>query len=245
MDAEGFCVIPFHLSSSTLGRINISNINISFNANPSPIVINKTIISSFTDNSTGFVNLPITFETSSNGTIVIDAIIYDHKGGNSTISILTYNNSDGADKNVNDTLNLIVYASNFIRTLPYIWTEHIFFLPRTVNSTNVTPFGQTSSTPIFNLTSTNFGGKDLNYSVKVNESFSCFNLTWSTTSTKPGSGNLINTSFSEFGTGKEYANNTNLWLWGDFNQCNASAQNLLTPNIDIDSYCVDCIWRGS
>jgi hypothetical protein len=87
---------------------------------------------------------------------------------------------------INETLNVTVFYSDFQKSLPYSWTPDVFFLPKTNSSKNVTAYGQTSIKPIFDILTTNYGGKNLNLSIKVNQTYSCLNLTWNTNSTKPG-----------------------------------------------------------
>jgi len=55
-----------------------------------------------------------------------------------------------------DEQNLWVIYSNFSKTLPYTWSNKIIFLPTSYNQKNVTPWGQTDDTPIFNITWDNY-----------------------------------------------------------------------------------------
>ncbi len=113
-------------------------------------------------------------------------------------------------------------------------------MPKSNSSKNVTAYGQTKTKPAYNITTTNYGG-DINLSIKFNESFECLNITWSNNATKNES-NLINTTWQTINSNLEYLNNTKLWLWADFENCNASDQRILQPYIEIEGYCVDCEW---
>jgi len=227
--------IPLRISSNSTGQLNIENFNITYD--PNPVILNTTFIQdyliSYGSNYTNFT-IPI---GAINGSVNVSNIKFDYKGGNDTIRITT--------RDLLNTLNvtryLIVYYSDFYKSLPYTWTENIFFLPRTNSSKNVSAYGQTTTKPLFNITSTNYGEKDLNLSIKVDESFSCLNLTWSNSSTKP-SGNKINTTYQEIINGMGYLNNRSIWVWADLENCNASEQRILNPILNIESYCKDCLW---
>jgi len=236
-DDDGFCAVPFYLTSESAGVIMVSNINISYTQDINPLYLDSSLIETFLENSINFIDIPITFESSKNGILEITDIRYDYIGGNDTIEVLVY---EQGNKDNNETLNLFVYYSNFLKGLPYTWIDKIFFMPRTKNSKNVNAYGQTSTMPIYNITTTNYGG-NINLSIRVNESFSCLNITWNTNNTKP-IGNKINTTWQEIITNLEYLNNTNIWLWADFDNCNVSEQKILQSDLQIEGYCVDCIW---
>lgn len=198
-DSYGYCTIPLYFTSGTAGIIQISSIQINYSYNPNPIYLNKDIISSFLNHSNGFADIPLKFESSLNGTLQISDLRYDYGGGNDTISVLTFNFTGGiANRSQNDTLNLIYYYSDFYKNLPYTWTEDIFFLPKTNSSKNVTAYGQTSTIPVYNITTTNYGGKNMNLSIAINETNACINITYNTNSTKPTSSDyILNTTWKK------------------------------------------------
>ncbi|KKK65787.1 hypothetical protein LCGC14_2970610, partial [marine sediment metagenome] len=145
---------------------------------------------------------------------------------------------------LNLTRSILYHYSDFFRVLPYTWTDDIFFLPRSNSSKNVSAYGQTSTKPVINITATNYGGADFNLSIYVNQSFSCLNLTWDTDNTVP-TGNKINTTYQEMTTNHGYLTNQSIWLWADLEQCNASDLMILSPELELESYCVNCLWVGS
>ena len=163
-----------------------------------------------------------------------------------TAGILEYDDvdisyGDFMNRSLNDSMNIFVYFSNFIKELPYTWTTKMFFIPPTNNSKNVTAYGQTSTTPTYNITTTNYGG-DMNMSIKVNESFSCLNISWNATGNTKPTNQKVNTTWQEIATDLEYLNNTQIWFWADFDNCNASNQKILRPEIYLQSYCKECVW---
>ena len=229
--------IPMVISSNTKGQLNIDAINLTYN--PNPIVLNTDYIQAFLGNSTGFVDfsIPIGFI---GGNVTINDVKYDYAGGNKTYTVLAHN----GDYSINTSRNLTYYYSGFYKNLPYTWTEKIFFIPRTNSSKNISAYGQTDSIPVFNITATNYGGRNLNFSIKMNESFSCLNLTWNATgSTKP-TNQKINTSWQEIASDLGYLSNTKVWFWADLENCNASEARILNPWIYLESYCKECLWSS-
>lgn len=239
-DSDGDCTVPIYLRSEAIGVLNISGIEIKYSYDPNPVYLDVDLVSAFLGNSTNFADIPITISNTQNGTVEITDIRYDYAGGNDTIEILVY---EQGDKTNNETLNIITYYSSFFKNLPYTWTDYIFFLPRTNSSKNVSAYKQTSTIPVFNMTTTNYGGKNMNFSIKMNETSACLNITWSTTSTKPA-GNKMNSTWQEVATNLEYLNNTQIWLWADLEDCNATGMRILNERIQMESYCIDCAWSG-
>jgi len=228
--------IPLAIETDSAGGINLDTINLTYD--PNPVVLDAGYIQDYisileTDFSISF--------NSTGGNITIDNVKYDYEGGNKTYIVTAHND----DYSINTTRNLTYYYSSFYKNLPYTWMDYILFLPRTNSSKNVTPHGQTSTTPLFNITSTGYGGVNINLSIRVNESFSCLNLTWNATgSTKPAD-QKINTSWQEISSDVRYLNNTFVWFWADLENCNVSDQRILSPWLDVGSYCKSCLWSGS
>ncbi len=226
--------VPLTIISEGVGELLLDEFNLTYN--PNPVSLDLDSIIAFLALSLGFVDFPISIESIS-GNISIDDIGYDYAGGNSTIEVLAHN----ADYSQNVSRNITYFYSSFEKVLPYTWVDVIFFRPQTNSSKNVSAYGQTSTTPIYNLTTTNYGG-DMNLSIKLNESFSCLNITWNSTGNTKPSGNKLNTTYQEIVTNVEYLNNTQIWLWADFENCNASEQRVLSPYLFVEGYCVDCVW---
>jgi len=182
-DSNGYCNIPLYfISDSSTGDIKISDIEVNFTNDPNPINISIDLISSFLGNSTGFANIPIKLESTEAGIINITDIRFDYAGGNDTIEFLVY---EEGDKSNNKTLSIINFFSGFTKLLPYTWVDKIFFIPRTNSSKNVDAYGQTVTIPLYNITTINYGGKNMNLVTRINESFDCVDFFISQNSTKP------------------------------------------------------------
>ena len=141
--------------------------------------------------------------------------------------------------NVSEYLNLTNYYSKWNYNLPYR-VNYLEFIPNTPTSKNVTPYGQTSLTPIFNITTMNYGGKNMNLSIYLNESMSCVNLTYSTDQYKSNGTLLTNQSWQYFNTNLEYNNVSSLFLWADYS-CNYTNWYLFYPELYISGCCEDCV----
>ena len=177
---------------------------------------NSNLVKTYCLNDTGYKEL-----SSYSGTNVYEeSIIWGDVPGQS-------------DKANGETLNLFVYYSNWNYNLPR-YVNYLEFIPSTPTSKNVTPYGQTSNTPILNLTTYNYGGL-MNLSIYLNETHSCVNLTYNAT----GSGipsvawpNLLNATWRDISTDLEYMNNTQIWLFANYN-CNYTSWRLWYPQISI------------
>jgi len=223
--------IPLVVSSDSVGTVNLDSINITYN--PNPVALNKTYIASCIANGTN--NFTITVG-SYPGNITLDGVVYDYAGGNQTIEIKAHN--VGYTKNI--SLNLTSYYSrwgyNFVPDVNYLE-----FIPIKPTSKNVSAFGQSSSTPILNVTNYGYGGKNTTLSVYLNYTVNCVNLTLSTTSDKT-SGILLNDSWQNI-TNLDYLDTLNIWMWADF-ECNYTNWQPYIPDLYFRQCCEDCYCSG-
>lgn len=233
-DEDDYCIVPLYFTSSTVGQINITAINVTYEYKQNPVYLNTDLISDFLRQSSGFADIPIKFVSEENGTLQIDDIRFDYAGGNDTIQVTVFNPTDPGNS---ETINLINYYSNWNYSFPahVNWLE---FIPPTPTSINVTPHGQTSTTSIFNITNLGYGGKESNFSVYLNETHECVNLTLSTTSNK-GDGILLGPAWTDIYVNFEFLENFNIWMWADYS-CNYSTWNLWEPGLFFRNCCEDC-----
>jgi hypothetical protein len=232
--------IPLKISSDTAGTIQISNVN--FTYSPNPISLNTSAIQNYLNalNSNTYFNMSIPFSfmnaTTGTSTLNFSRLNQDYVGGNKSYQFTV--SSPWLTGNI--TNSIIYYRSSFVKLLPYSWTDYIFFLPKTNSSKNVSAYGQTNVMPLYRINMTGYGGKDANVSIRLNQSFSCLNITWNNNSFKPN-GNLLNTSYTEIKSQAKYLENLSIWLWADLSQCNASDQRILNPNLQVRANCHNCL----
>ena len=231
--------IPLSIYSDSRGTLQIDAINLTYS--PNPVSLNITPILNALSNSVNatLFRIPIAASNSSvgaNASINFGDIRYNYKGGKDNVTVLLHDPS----YTLNTTWTITNYYSDFYKNLPYTWATDIFFLPRTNSSKNVSAYGQTTTTPIFNITATNYGGMDLNFSLKVNETFSCMDITWNATGSAKPADQKLNTSLQKITSDVGYLSNTQVWLWADLDNCNASQSRILSPYIFIDSCCIGC-----
>jgi len=231
-DSDGYCNMPLYFISLSAGIIQVSDIQINYTSNLNPVYLNTNLMSSFLGNSTNFANIPIKFESTQNGTLQIDDIRLDYRGGNDTIEIKVHNST----YTQNETINITVFYSDWDYSFPYR-VNYLEFIPKSSNSKNVTPYGQTSLTPIFNITMTNYGGRNANLSIYLNESMSCVNLSAST------QGNVNNIFYSDYSCYQETANVST--ICGGLNNGSYSPQsNYLYINYSKPSYALNSsLWQ--
>jgi len=158
-----------------------------------------------------------------------------------TIGILKYSDInisyDIEDKSNNETLSIINYFSKWAYNLPR-YVNYLEFIPKNPTAKNVTPYGQISLIPIFNITTMNYGGKNMNLSIYLNESMPCVNLTYSTDSAKSNGTLLTNQTWQYFNTNLEYNNVSSLYLWADY-ECSYTNWYLFYPEIYISGCASD------
>ena len=158
--------VPLTITSATVGEVFLDNFNLTYN--PNPIIINKTSIYNFLINSINHVLFSIKIE-SDNGNLTVNDIRYDYAGGNDTIEILAHNQ----DYSINESLDVIYHYSRW----DYEWipagVEWIYFAPTKPTAKNVTPYGQSSTVPILNITNYGYGGENATLSVYIDGNNSC------------------------------------------------------------------------
>ncbi|MFW9872077.1 MAG: hypothetical protein ACFFG0_03170 [Candidatus Thorarchaeota archaeon] len=224
-------LVPLRVFTSTAGIININNINLTYD--PNPVILNKTAIINYLSNLSGLGNL--SFEVGSiNGTLNLTGLNYNYAGGNKTYSILAHS----ADYLLNVSRNITYYFSQW----DYNWgpsnVEWIYFNPKNATAHNVTPYGQTSTIPIINITNLGYGGKNATLSVYLNSTIGCVNTTLSNSSNKTD-GFFINSSWNNITT-LNYLETSNISLWADYN-CSYSNWYLYNPYISFRNCCDGCI----
>lgn len=236
LDDDDFCNVPIHLSSDGIGKILMKDVMIKYSVNINPIILDSNAVQDYLDASTGdtLVKVPIKFESAEKGIIQVNDIRYDYAGGNKTYLVTARDNANTSSK----SYNITYYYSAWDYNMPqYIdWEE---FIPGTPTSKNVTPYGQTSTRPLYNISMHNYGGKNMNLSFYLNESYSCINITVSTTNSKSAGTQLTSGSWIDLMTDREYLNYTGLWFWADYG-CSYTTWKLWEPYWYMRGCCYHC-----
>ncbi len=200
------CNVPVIVTSKKAGVINVSNIIINYTFNP--IESNKTLIQNLLDTSNNYTNITTSVNTSTWGGITIDGLNYTYLGSqNTTVTAWTPGNSTNQSVNIRWSNTSVAFPQH----IPYFYP-----IPWTNESKNVTPYGQSSTVPIFNVTSFAYD-MAANISLSLNETLSpdCINITFDTDNSKDG-GRLINTTDYPYITTLSYGNSQGLWSWVDY-----------------------------
>ena len=229
-------LVPLEIHSDTAGIVEVSAINLTYN--PNPVILNSSLIQTFIQAFTNFLNFSIEFgaeNTTSSSGINISNIKLNYAGGNKTYEVLAHND----DYSVNLSKNITYYYSRWDYSWMPVGVSWLYFTPTSPNEKNVTPYGQTLNTPIFNITNYGYGGKNVNLSVYVNDTLSCINTTISLTQNK-SDGVIVNSSWIELDTNISYLNATNISMWSDYN-CSYSNWQLFDPAFYFRACCDGCI----
>jgi len=236
-ESDGYCLVPFYFLSSTPGKLRVHAITMNHTYNPNPVYLDSTVLADYLSEitSTGNVQIPITLITGSAGNITIDDVRIDYAGGNDTIEVLVW---ESTNKSNNESLSLINYFSKWDYEFPS-FIEWLEFIPKGPTEKNVTPYGQSALRPILNITSYGYGGMVSNFSVYLNETHSCVNLTMSTTDNK-SAGFVLNATWKDYFTDFDLLDSQGLWMWADYG-CNYTTWKLWEPTFSFRNCCEECI----
>lgn len=232
---SGSCVtksLPIIATSETVGTMSLSNLYLNYSINP--ISLNASAMNL---SGNGNIQVPIKYTADNWGIL--------NTYGLSVIALMDYNYTFTGGSTVstfNDTQIAKLIWSNFSVKLPETWLDYVDFVPSTNSSKNVTPIGQSDTKPIFNF-SYLAREQPMNITVALNETLdSCLNLTVSTNSNKT-SGRMLNTTvlYNLINNFNSSSGTKGLWLWGDSENCNASASRWLDPVYLFTSKCSNCI----
>ena len=201
-------LVPLVIDSATLGQLNIDNVNLTYN--PNPVSINTTEVQEVVYGLTNESNYNMTI-SATNGTINVSDIRYDYRGGNDTIQVTAHNADSSETISYWITYFFSRWDYNFVPTN----VDWLVFTPFNPNDTDVTPYGQSSSVPILNITNYGYGGKVANLSVYVNDSLDCVNLTMSTDNNK-SNGNMVNESWITLDSDLDYLETVDIYMWADY-----------------------------
>ena len=218
-DSNGNCFVPFYLYSNQPGSVKYNNLNISYTYNSNPVIINSSLLQSYLNTQYNFTVFPLKFTSDTNGTLQISDIKYDYQGGNKTYTVTAHS----PDYTSNVSYNITFYFTNWGYSFPS-GTNYMEFIPDNQKAKNVSPYKQIdNSKPILNITTYNYGNLG-NFSIYLNESYSCVNLSYSLNGNLSGK-NLINSnSWINIMNNSNYLSNQGLWLYADYGCSNANWQ---------------------
>ena len=232
------CKVPITISTGSAGKMNISHVRI--NTTITGVDLNVSRINSLLSTATTpQTNITINITNNTKG-IVNMRDLYCPYYGNGNVTVTGCNSTTCISRNIT------VYYSNFSRVLPYTFTNSTLWYPPSNNSVNVTPYGQTSSIPIYNITTKSLE-KNMTLAWRFNEPLSgnCMNITWSSNSTYNAS-QTINITTSTISTYQIVRSNMNatdqnigIWLWLHLYNC-SRATPYFTPNISLKTCCSGC-----
>ena len=200
-----------------------------------PIDLNTTAIESYLDQiALGYTTYPVSINASSFGNLTINQTeIYYNGTANYTVTANYYGNATYDPSSDDENLTVIFSGYNLSFA-----EDYIEFIPRSPTSKNVTPYGQTSTIPIINLTS--FGYEmPFNLTMNSNETHACVNDTISITYNKT-TGVQLNTTYQSLTTGVSVDESVSLFAWADYG-CNYTTWKWWQPLWDLKTCCRDCV----
>jgi hypothetical protein len=218
--------VPISISSQSPGVIQVSLFNRTQYVNY--VYLNVTPMQ-----NKPVLNWTVNF---TRGNVILSGLNAQFKGEyNATARVVFAGNSTTSA--ANSTRTIRIYYSKINKSLPYTFTDSIFFAPETNSSQNVTPFGQGYFVPLFNVTGM-AKSKSFTVIVRLNQSYACMNITASNTTNKTG-GIILNTSFQVFGNYSVKNPNFPVRMWADLANC-ALTPAVLRPQLIIQTCCNTC-----
>jgi len=170
------------IKTDSAGMLEVTNFNQNSTMNPVELTSSE-----FEDCDDCKINF-----TFSGDTLIVDDLQFDYIGGNKTYTILAHDNT----YSTNTSYEVTYYYSNWNYSFPS-YVDYLEFIPSTPTTKNVIPYGQDSTRPILNITNLGYGGKNANFSMYLNESYSCVNLTISTSDNKTAGILLANSTWND------------------------------------------------
>lgn len=225
-DSTGFCTVPVYMYSDG-GQMNISSIEVNYTYDPNPVTLDTDLIAAqLRGQADGFYNLSVTVTSSQQGILQIGSLRYAYAGGNDSVIFRAHN----GDYTKNATQNVTFYYSKWNMSYPPA-VDYLEFIPKTPTSKNITPYGQATSYPVFNITNAGYGGLagGFDLSMRINESDSCVNITVHDNSSKV-TGQLLNTSWQTILD--NVTSSQGIWMWADFG-CNSTSWRLWEPDMSL------------
>ncbi len=228
-------LIPLSITSDTVGTITLYNINWTYD--PNPIYLNPTAIQSVLNDSINYTSFRIPVAaantSASQAQVTFDDLKRTYAGGNFTLLIKIHD---------------VLYTLNVSRSIDYFYSrwdynfapvglDYLLFAPQTPTSINITPYGQTNTIPILNVTNQGYNSGNATLSVYLNGTLSCVNTTLSLTNSST-EGSIINDSWTTL-TNLTYLQSTNISLWADY-ACNYSNWYIYNPQL----YFRQCYYGG-
>ncbi len=226
------CEYPITFSSLTGGTLGITKANTTVSISDINFNISKV-------QNKSIINISFSFKK---GLLELLGINLNFRGQKNFTINATHSDNITFLKNKESQIVWFRF-SKFNWSLPYTFTRTIVpYGIRTVNSTNVTPFGQTETIPIINLT--NQAQNEFNIGLKMNQTFDCLEvkvLNSSNTSKIGIYGINLTTSTQNFGGNLTMIKGMGLWLFYDLYDCDPSAMRFLQPRLEYESCCEQCV----
>lgn len=215
------CLVPISIKvNSTGGIVEISNLNISQNL--SDMRINSSVIENLNS-----VNISATVAL---GAVNISKLKFDFLGNKN----ITFSLYDGTV--LNAAYNILVRYSKFNISLPEGIDWYDVFA-KTNNDKNLTPYGQTNTTPIFSIQNQAYEDY-IDVYVWANESInSSVNITFNVNNSRLG-GYVLNTTPQRLCFNVSLDSNCSVWNWIDL--YNYTGRFYL-PYYTFSAICADCV----
>lgn len=231
---SGFCEVPVYFFSTFGGNFSLTSLMLNYTFNPITLPVsefntylkeNQWYFNLYNLTST---NLGISFFSLYGGTAEVKIHNASMKGSTNMTIISNHGNN----------LTWHNEWSNWTSKLPYTFMNKIRFYMNNLSVVNATPWYQTSTRPIINLT--NKAGGNITFGIKQNETLpSCLNLSFDTGYPCSNHNYRINSSFTTLKTNVSSQSSIPVCLFIDAYNCSSRQYDF---NIYFDSFCERCAY---
>lgn len=164
----------------------------------------------------------------------VDDVQFQYLGGNYTVPLTVHAVNTS---NYTKVYDLTYYHSGWVYGMP-LYVDYLEFIPQSATAKNVTPYGQRSNNPIFNITMYNYDTYGANFSIHSNDTHSCVNMTASETYNK-SDGYQLYANWTTIFSNISVDEHNGVWMWSDY-QCNYSNWTFWEPELSFRACCVGC-----
>jgi len=168
-DENYSCDVPFRLVSSSQGKMGLTDLNITRSVLFNPVTLNVTKINTYAAALSNWTNVTMNVSSEHAGIVEISDIKFFKYGmSNVTITANWYGNATYDASS--DSQVALLYYSDWDYEIGNNY-DYLEFIPQTPTAENVTPYGQTPSIPILNITTDSTNDKNMSWSMQVNETY--------------------------------------------------------------------------
>ena len=225
------CEVPIKVVIGSTGALKFDFSDVEYvEYDPDPVILNKTAM----EEALPVIEIGITADAW--GKLNLSDIEFNYSG-TACYEVTATIDGDENYTSVTQTSYLTLYHSNFTVEMPYDWTDEIMWFPATNSSKGVWPWGQTLTTPIYNITAKGYD-KPFILKARVNSTLDpCLTLKLANNSAMDNYITL-NTTWQTIPMPEmNWKDTAGIWLEADLDNCSSR---WIETYVELKACCVGC-----